>query len=95
MIDKAKVKVGSLDALDAVVTVGEAAKFLGLHRTLVARYCMEGRLAAEKPGRDWLIDRESLREFAETPRPVGNPMFLKSGQQERRGRQQGKSRRHK
>lgn len=62
-------------ALGNLVSVSEAAEKLGVARELVTRYIRQGRLRAEQKGRMWLIDEESLGEFASKPRSVGNPNF--------------------
>lgn len=62
-------------ALGNLVSVSEAAERLGIHRDLVLRYIKQERLRAEQKGRIWLIDEESLEEFASKPRSVGNPNF--------------------
>lgn len=55
------------------LTVREVATRLGIDTSLVARYCAEGRLRAEKPGRDWLIEPESVDEFELERRRPGRP----------------------
>jgi excisionase family DNA binding protein len=62
-------------ALGNLVSVSEAAERLGIHTNLVLRYIKQGRLRAEQKSRLWLIDEESLEEFASKPRSVGNPNF--------------------
>ena len=62
-------------ALGNLVSVSEAANRLNVARELVTRYIRQGRLRAEQKGRMWLIDSESLEEFAAKPRAVGNPNF--------------------
>jgi len=54
------------------ITTNEAAARLGITPGLVCRYCRSGRIAAIKPGRDWLIDSDRLREYQ--PNPVGRPV---------------------
>lgn len=56
-------------------TTDEAAEFLGLDRSLIARYCRSGRLAAKKAGRDWVITKDALAAFKKIPREPGNPEF--------------------
>lgn len=53
----------------------EAAAFLGLSPSVVRKYCDEGRLKADRVGRNWIISRKSLEHFRDKPRPVGNPNF--------------------
>jgi excisionase family DNA binding protein len=55
--------------------VSEAAERLGIDQALVKRYIYQGRIRAEQKGRMWLIDAESLAEFASKPRCSGNPNF--------------------
>ena len=61
--------------LGNLVSVSEAAEKLGIAPSLVVRYIKQGRLRAEQKCRLWLIDEESLEEFASKPRSVGNPNF--------------------
>jgi excisionase family DNA binding protein len=62
-------------ALGNLVSVSEAASLLGIHRDGVLRYIRQQRLRAEQVAGRWLIDAESLNEFASKPRQVGNPNF--------------------
>ena len=62
-------------ALGNLVSVSEAAERLGIDQALVKRYIYQERLRASRKGRMWLIDEESLEEFASNPRPKGNPNF--------------------
>ena len=55
------------------LTVLQAATRLGIHPSLVARYCAQGRLQAEKPGRDWQIDPADFARFERVRRQVGRP----------------------
>jgi excisionase family DNA binding protein len=61
--------------LGNLVSVSEAAERLGISDVLVLRYISEKRILAEKVGRIWLIDSESLDDFASRPRRPGNPNF--------------------
>jgi excisionase family DNA binding protein len=62
--------------LENLVGVAEAAQRLGIDQSLVHRYIKQKRLRAEQvAGRVWLIDAESLDEFASRPRAKGNPNF--------------------
>lgn len=54
-------------------TAAEVAARLGIGPDLVARYCQQGRLRAEKPGRDWLIEPDSIVAFEAERRPPGRP----------------------
>lgn len=70
MSDMSTVQLGNL------VSVSEAAEKLGIDRALVHRYIKQGRLRAEQVSpKLWLIDAESLEEFAAKPRSAGNPNF--------------------
>ena len=55
------------------LTVAEVATRLGIGSDLVARYCAQGRLRAEKPGRDWLVDPASVERFEQERRGRGRP----------------------
>jgi excisionase family DNA binding protein len=49
-----------------VLTVAEAAQILDRSRTLVTRYCAEGRIAGVcKFGKEWMIPRKALLAFKE------------------------------
>jgi excisionase family DNA binding protein len=70
MSDMSTVQLGNL------VSVSEAAEKLRISEVLVRKYVRDGRLRGEQvAGRAWLIDSESLEEFASKPRAVGNPNF--------------------
>lgn len=58
-----------------IYTSSEAASYLGIDQSLVCRYCREGRIAAEKVGRDWIIKKPALDAFRKVPREPGNPSF--------------------
>jgi excisionase family DNA binding protein len=57
-----------------VLTVPQAAERLGLHPTRVRRLITSGDLSAQKLGRDWLIDVESLERLRAADRPRGRPL---------------------
>jgi excisionase family DNA binding protein len=61
-----------------VLTSAEAAELLELEVSLVCRYCREGRIEAEKVGRDWIITQSAIKKFRSIPRHPGNPTFRKS-----------------
>jgi excisionase family DNA binding protein len=61
--------------LNNVFTSGEAAEYLGLHDSLVRRYCREAKIKATKLGRTWHIRKGDLDKFSKKARPVGNPNF--------------------
>jgi excisionase family DNA binding protein len=48
--------------VEPVMTVAEAARSMGASPEYVRRLCRSGRLRARRPGREWLIDPESLKE---------------------------------
>lgn len=56
-------------------TTTEAAERLGIHTSLVCRYCREQRLEAINLGKQWMIDEHKLSEFENQERRVGNPNF--------------------
>lgn len=53
----------------------EAAEYVGLTDSLVRRYCREGRIPAERLGRNWYIRKSDLDRFNRKPRKSGNPNF--------------------
>jgi site-specific DNA-methyltransferase (cytosine-N4-specific) len=60
--------------LEDVVTTQEAAEMLERSRERVLQFIREGRLEAEKRGRDYLIPRYALAQFASQPRKrTGRP----------------------
>ena len=55
-------------------TTKEAAQRLGVKTTgAVRQFILEGRLKAEKRGRDWWIEEDELEKFIVLPRKVGKP----------------------
>ena len=57
-----------------MLTATQAAEKLGVTPGLVARWCRDGRLKAEKIADVvWLIREDDLAEFAKIPRPTGRP----------------------
>lgn len=59
-------KGGSHQGEAGLLTLAEAAEFLGVSEDTVGRWCEQGRLAAQKKGRKWLIPLEDLNEFVGT-----------------------------
>ena len=45
------------------LTSAEAAELVGVHQKTIERVCRLGLLAAERPGRGWMVKREALLEF--------------------------------
>ena len=58
------------------LTTAQAAEQLRLTVSMVRRYCRDGRLPAQKVGRDWLIRNEDLEQFKAIPRKVGRPKLV-------------------
>ncbi len=56
-----------------LLTIPEAAQRLGLSVAMVRRYCADGKLPAQKIGRDWAIRQHDAENFAATPRHSGRP----------------------
>jgi excisionase family DNA binding protein len=56
-----------------LLTISEAAERLGLSVAMVRRYCADGKLPAQKIGRDWAIPQREVERFAATPRYSGRP----------------------
>lgn len=61
------------NCLDYVCTPEEAAAMLGVTPERVMVFCREGRLAARKLGRDWIISTTSIRAFGKVKRKPGRP----------------------
>jgi excisionase family DNA binding protein len=64
-----------MDMIQKLLTVPEAADYLGLTARRVSKFCQEGRLG-EKIGRNYLIEPKKLEAFAQVVRPPGNPEFV-------------------
>jgi excisionase family DNA binding protein len=45
------------------ITTKEAAELTGYHAVHIRRLLREGTIEGRKSGRDWMMDRESLREY--------------------------------
>jgi excisionase family DNA binding protein len=56
-----------------LLTISEAAERLGLSFSMVRRYCADGKIPAQKMGRDWAIRRRDVESFAAIPRRSGRP----------------------
>lgn len=54
-----------MELKDKYYTISEAAQELGVTRQTISRWISEGRLVAETIGREKLIDKEQLDEFAD------------------------------
>jgi excisionase family DNA binding protein len=55
-----------------LVSVNEAAEFLGVTPERVRDFCREGRIG-QRVGERYVISRDELRVFAKIPRKVGRP----------------------
>lgn len=53
------------------ITTDEAADLSGYHPEYVRFLAREGRIGAEKKGRDWWINRDVLREYLATMEALG------------------------
>src|ERR1044071_3853150 len=51
-----------------------AAEFLGVTKVAVYKLIREKRIKAEKKGRDFRVDMDSLKEYKKTRRPAGRPL---------------------
>lgn len=77
----------SLRALDRPVdwmTLAEAARESGLTADTLRRQVLQGRLAAQKRGRDWMVPRHELWNYLETRAPSGRPPASRKGREVRR-----------
>lgn len=79
--------VESLRALKGPVdwmTLAEAAGESGLTPATLRRQVLNGRLAARKHGRDWLVAPAALWTYLENRAPSGRPPTSRKGRQVRR-----------
>jgi excisionase family DNA binding protein len=53
------------------MTTQEAAEALGIDRSRVLRFIRDGRLQAERHGRDWWITPQEVERFKALERPMG------------------------
>jgi len=61
-------------ALKNPISTSEAAKILGVSASRVRQLILEGRLEATKVGRDQLLERQKVEDFALIPRErTGRP----------------------
>lgn len=61
-----------------MMTTNEAAAALGLTRRRVNELIRAGKLRAEKPGRDWIVDAASVEELKAQNRTGGRPKKTKN-----------------
>ncbi len=64
--------------LPDMLTATQAAKVLGLHRTLVCKYIREERIKGHRVGKMYVIPKSEVVRFSRIERPYGNPNFGKS-----------------
>jgi excisionase family DNA binding protein len=60
--------------LALVCSADEAAKLLKVSAERVKQFCREGRLAAKRSGRDWIICRAAAVAFSKVSRSAGPPV---------------------
>ena len=56
-----------------LISVPQAAMIKGCSKTYILKLINQGRLKAQKVGRDWVIRREDLNSIAPASSPVGRP----------------------
>ena len=59
--------------LSDLITAAQAANILGLSKERVSQLCKQGRISAVKPGRDWVMSRQTVEAFGKIERPEGRP----------------------
>ena len=59
--------------LSDLITAAQAATILGLSKERVSQLCKQGRISAVKPGRDWVMSRQTVEAFGKIERPEGRP----------------------
>jgi excisionase family DNA binding protein len=57
------------------ITTQEAAELSGFHPEYVRRLARQGKIGAEKKGRDWWIDRDVLHAYLQTVEDLGPQKF--------------------
>lgn len=55
------------------ITTTEAATRLGVSRSWLRRLILDGKLKAEKKGRDWFIEEGELESIIQKPKGTGRP----------------------
>ena len=74
----------TLDSPADWMTLVEAAGESGLTAATLRRQVLNGRLAARKRGRDWLVSRAVLWTYLENRAPSGRPPASRKGRRVRR-----------
>jgi hypothetical protein len=64
--------------LHAILSTSEAAELAHLTNKRINIFCIEGRIAAKRIGRDWAISRHSFEQFLQRARPTGRPAETKT-----------------
>jgi len=49
--------------IDELLNTKKAAEFLQLDQSRIRQLCIEGKIEAEKIGRDWIIKKEALNDY--------------------------------
>jgi len=53
------------------ITTKEAAELTGYNQEYIRQMIRDGRIVAEKKGRDWWVDRASIEDYAEEMKQLG------------------------
>jgi len=56
-----------------LITVPQAANLLNVSAVRVRQLCITGQLAAQKPGRDWIISTQSINNRIRSKPQSGRP----------------------
>ncbi|MBU0493688.1 MAG: helix-turn-helix domain-containing protein [Chloroflexi bacterium] len=67
---------------DGWITTAEAASLTGYSRLYVRRLAREGCITASKIAQEWLIERDSLLDYARQMRALGSQRFNPRRQKE-------------
>jgi len=59
------------------ITTGEAARVAEVTTGRIRQLLLKGRLKGKRFGRDWMVDRNSILEFAASQRKPGRPSIDK------------------
>jgi excisionase family DNA binding protein len=71
-------------AMTNLLTTSEAAELLGVNASRIRQFVLQGRLPAQKKGRDLFIDENDLKLVAD--RKIGRPSKIKTAKAGKTGK---------